>query len=775
MSNSTELTFKVSSALKNIIGRDLINDRYIAIFELVKNSYDAGAHKVLIKFENIHRSLSKIIIADDGCGMSYSDIRDKWLFVAYSEKKEKNSINSISRQSYRDNIKRRVAGAKGVGRFSCDRLGESLVIYTKPKDDQLINKLYVNWNDFEEDDTKEFMNINVQHSYVDNLPYGYNNGTIIEISSLREQWTREDLLNLKKSLMRLVNPEINSKDDVFEISMDVEEELSNDNAEIMNYTDSSDEVPSRNIVNGQIVNDIYKILNIRTTNLDVSISENGKEITTSLSDRGVFIFKITEKNTYSLLENIHFSLFYLTPTAKASFTKLMGVEPVNYGSVFIYKNGFRIYPYGEPGRDFFDIDRRKTQGYSRFLGTRELMGRVQILGDNNDLTETTSRDGGLINTPTFRQLTEFFKEKALKIIEKYVVDIIQWGEPSKDEEEQGITEGIQPDQVIDKIINQFIGFARKGEIINVEYNPSIAKLMDEMKEKSLENSLRKLENIASKSNNEILTQLAKKVQKDTVKLYKQKVEVEKENEVIKRDLSIAKGELTLRKKQNYFLKSSTSTTVENLLGASHVSRINALTVKNEIKNILNYIKRENEQIPIFIIEKLAKVDLLSQKIYSTLICAEDANFSTKSDIMVGDVCSFIEGYISNFYNHEAEGINVLVENKVEQPMEIKFKPSNISIILDNLVSNSEKARAQSAKLTMKYEDNYIILNFIDDGDGIDKSIINPEILFELGITTTRGSGIGLYHVKQIIQEMGGTAKINANINRGFEIEMRMKV
>ena len=84
------LSFKVSSGLKNIIGRDLINDKFIAIFELVKNSYDANANKVNITFEINELGNNRIIIEDDGFGMSFDDIINKWLFVAYSDKK---SIN----------------------------------------------------------------------------------------------------------------------------------------------------------------------------------------------------------------------------------------------------------------------------------------------------------------------------------------------------------------------------------------------------------------------------------------------------------------------------------------------------------------------------------------------------------------------------------------------------------------------------------------------------------------------------------------------------------
>jgi len=86
-----KLDFRISSGLKNIIGKELITDDLIAIFELVKNSYDANAKEVKIVFENIKSDSEgkpRILIIDDGDGMSYEDINEKWLFVGYSEKKE---------------------------------------------------------------------------------------------------------------------------------------------------------------------------------------------------------------------------------------------------------------------------------------------------------------------------------------------------------------------------------------------------------------------------------------------------------------------------------------------------------------------------------------------------------------------------------------------------------------------------------------------------------------------------------------------------------------
>ena len=76
--NTSELQFRISAGLKNIIGRDLISDKYIAIFELVKNSYDAQANNVIISFKTDINNKPVISIADDGFGMDYSDIINKW-------------------------------------------------------------------------------------------------------------------------------------------------------------------------------------------------------------------------------------------------------------------------------------------------------------------------------------------------------------------------------------------------------------------------------------------------------------------------------------------------------------------------------------------------------------------------------------------------------------------------------------------------------------------------------------------------------------------------
>src|ERR1043166_618553 len=115
---STTVHFDVSTGLKRVLGRELITDDEVAVFEMVKNSFDASADAVYLYFGD-----DSIVIADNGHGMSQDDLNDKWLFVAYSEKR-----GQAGTKDFRNIIAGRThyAGSKGIGRFSSDRLGERL-------------------------------------------------------------------------------------------------------------------------------------------------------------------------------------------------------------------------------------------------------------------------------------------------------------------------------------------------------------------------------------------------------------------------------------------------------------------------------------------------------------------------------------------------------------------------------------------------------------------------------------------------------------------------
>ncbi|RZJ87747.1 MAG: hypothetical protein EOO20_15345, partial [Chryseobacterium sp.] len=466
-----DFRFRISSQLKNIIGKELITDDYIAVFELVKNSYDAHAKNVKIIFDE-----DKITIWDDGKGMDREDILDKWLFVAYSAKKEGTEDAEFEKsKDYRDQIvpKQSFAGAKGIGRFSADRLGEKLNLTTrKILPDSLYWNLNFHWDNFEQDAEDEFADIEVEHNSSTTTKYtGFKHGVILEITGLRAVWPPDKILSLKWSLEKLINPfsdmEQSEGKGAFQIAIVSKRDLERDKliADDVNHN-------PRDLVNGAVKNFIFETLGIKTTHITVKIEE--ENIITTLFDRGELIYKIQEENPYHYIpEGSGIRLFYLNFSAKFNFTTLMGIRSRDFGSIFLFNNGFRVFPIGDPDNDPFEVDRRKAQGHSRFLGTRELIGSVEIWGQSENFLEASSRDGGLIETAGTKQLQLFF-EDTLKRLERYVQPILWQIKKRTGSEAEEIDFDAKSD-----IIDLVAKLAGNKSVQLLDYSKSFITILDE--------------------------------------------------------------------------------------------------------------------------------------------------------------------------------------------------------------------------------------------------------------------------------------------------------
>lgn len=138
------LHFESSTNLKDLIGRRLVTNKISAIFELVKNSFDADAEEVLVE---IDEDKDTLIIADNGNGMSLKDIANKWMVIGTDNKKGKN----VSLKG------RPLNGEKGIGRFSVDRLGSKLTLISSIGEHDKTVKVNFEWESFEDQDGKKLV------------------------------------------------------------------------------------------------------------------------------------------------------------------------------------------------------------------------------------------------------------------------------------------------------------------------------------------------------------------------------------------------------------------------------------------------------------------------------------------------------------------------------------------------------------------------------------------------------------------------------------------
>lgn len=723
-----QLNFRISSALKNLIGKELITDEFVAVFELVKNSFDADAKTVKIVFKNQYdKEKAQIIIWDDGKGMSIDDLKNKWLFVGYSAKKDGTEDND-----YRNKLKskRVFAGAKGVGRFSCDRLGANLLLITK-KENCNYEQLEIDWTDFEEDSKEEFMNIHVSHETIAKpIVPDFSNGTCLVISQLRDVWDRKRVLELKTSLAKLINPNQEVDQDDFSIEIIAKDELSKDNL-IVNETAK---------VNGLVRNFVFEKLGLKTTYIKCTIDEFGYFITTTLSDRGRDIYSIKERNIYPKLSNINIVLFQLNRVAKYNFTKLMQIEPVKYGSVFMYKNGFRIYPFGEEGDDSLGIDRRKQQGYNRFLGTRDLIGRIEISGNNVELQETTSRDGGFIKNETYKELLNMFYEKALRRLERYVVDVIKWGDDQENKETGEIISALQPEDVKEQIINIITNLTRSNEIIDVRYDADFLEIYKEAQRESVVKIAGNILKAAEKTNDPKIIESARKHAARVNLLVSAKNEAEKETERVRKEKDEVEKELHQKTKQILFLQSITTLDKDQILKYHHDIQIFAETIQNWINNISRKLDK-GEVTKNDILEFIEAVSKADNKILALARYSTKANFNQTGETITADIVEYIAQYMTQILPDFYSDIKFQVPSDLPE-YKTRFKPLEISVLIDNLVSNSLKAEARNFKVQFEVIGEHLKISFIDDGKGLNSSISDIEKIFEKGLQLQKALDLG---------------------------------
>ncbi|GAI73854.1 unnamed protein product, partial [marine sediment metagenome] len=81
--------FRSRARLIHQLGDQLIRNESVAMLEIVKNSYDADASKVIISMKNLDRPKDgQIVIEDDGTGMDYALVRDIWLQLGNDYKRK---------------------------------------------------------------------------------------------------------------------------------------------------------------------------------------------------------------------------------------------------------------------------------------------------------------------------------------------------------------------------------------------------------------------------------------------------------------------------------------------------------------------------------------------------------------------------------------------------------------------------------------------------------------------------------------------------------------
>lgn len=665
------LHFSASTSVKNLFGRGLVTDQVAAVFELVKNSYDADARIVEIIFSDLNTDNSMLTICDNGTGMDLDDIEKRWMIIGTDSKK-----NALYSPIYH----RPLNGDKGIGRFSVDRLGAFLHMEAQKRGTTDRYLADFDWSLFDGESkrldeieipyTKSFGNIN-------------ENGVTLTIKGLRDNWDANKLKELYRNLRQFKSPF--DLDNNFKIFITA---------------------PEFGYYKKEVT--VEKLEGVSSLWLEAEISEVNPGVIRIVVNKDGLEYESTQSNIYSF-GAVKAQVFMFNQGDKVRFANRYGLRVRDYGNIRLYRDSFRVYPYGEASNDWLDIDRRQTQGLMRFLGTRDLIGYVQTGKEANpNLIPLTNRQG-LVENEAFEQLQHFVIEVCLKTLESYYFTKVK----------KGSNETIKKSKI--EISGAIAGLTQLATILKA-IDPNASQQITDY------------------------TSVIKKEQKNQLQY------VQDQQEIVKVYSRIAQKETFLHKLIHQSMihvkdaASAVNSFIEDIDYLESADREQLLRAYALIEKALALLTTVRDDVTKKRQKTVQNIESLTRK-----YLRGNHAFFAESDVNVSLMCS---GNME--YTLDPGDIDAILNN-----------------LATNAVKSLRKVndRKREIKLELHRTDRFFIIKCIDNGVGIPEE--DRERIFDPFQSTTGGFGLGLTIIDEIAKEYGGALElIDSSVGACFYVKLR---
>lgn len=401
MDDNHKLKWRFDVSTFRLIGRDLITDRVTALFELVKNCYDANAQNVNVIFENVGAGKKQAVIRveDDGYGMSFEDIRDKWMVIGTSSKR--------ARPYSPKPFNRKCVGEKGIGRFAVDKLGDKVSVITKKEGEEKWLKVDIDWTAYyteteKEADIRLFTDMENVYTYNDAENPDVS-GTKLIITSIREPWTKKEIEHLMREISKIVSPFANLSYP-FKVRV-IAPEFDIDQESIRTLDD----------------------FNNATISLSIDFDETKK------LQQSIFYDKEKSTFNYHLIPlkpfgGIRMKIFFFDEPARRNYRKAFPNDPID--GFKVYRDGIIATPFAETNeiqdlkRDILGIDKRVYQDIFNRISTREFLGVIDITKNGNpQIIDATNRQD-FVDNDEYREMKKFIITQ-LNALQDYKVEMRQ--------------------------------------------------------------------------------------------------------------------------------------------------------------------------------------------------------------------------------------------------------------------------------------------------------------------------------------------------------------
>lgn len=722
--------------IAEVLGRNNFSTKESAILELIKNAYDAGSNKLNLIFkksENTGRLMLEII--DDGSGMNENDIRQAWMHVGKSTR------------DYKDSDTGRIfAGSKGIGRFALARLGESVDMFTKKKNDVGYH-WQTNWNSSE---------IDIDYNIA-------SQGTKIQINELRDKWSSKSIKPLKNYISKTYRDSKMKISIIFLVengeSLEEETELIWTNPKIgENYLESiTINYDSKNKkLYGQVLLDEFNDSVWKMTNKNIKeyhfeqnmVDELKKEISKLIiEEEDVDKKDITDEMIAELLKEVgsfkgelYFSLNNVTQVDKEKYEYKHDTLSNRFkGGEILYRNAFSIDSF-EGRTDWLELGKRSSSSpaaASHPTGSwrvrrNQLSGYIIIDKEENACIEDISNRQGIVQNIHFKILKKIVVS-ALEEFEAYRQSIIRDIKKIKDKED---STSVIKEVDIENKIDSFIDHSRSIEELTIQDLVEVRNRLLEYKNKFDDIMYEKLE---VEENYRYEAQLLNVLATVQLKISSLSHELHNNRNTIA--VNPQKIEDILRRKYNW----------EELKSEVPSSR----NIPSLLKNLKKDLEKVLDLSDTIIDEN--KKERFEPREYSLEVLVEEIVEKWKTQY----------NWVHFKTNFTGEDIIIISYDY-------------LMIILDNLILNSVQVNECRKELEISVDFDYnkgkLLLEYSDNGEGLDKKYKNnpSKILNVHEGTREDGHGLGMWMVNNTVYKLNGNISIDGE-TKGFNLKAEMNI
>jgi len=391
------ITLKPRARLIRLIGQELISDEPVAVVELAKNAYDADARRFVVRFEGTRfDKVDRIVVEDDGHGMSLETTLSAWLEPGTTSKRH--TRVSPGGRLYQ--------GEKGIGRFAAARLAKTLLLESKTQSTAPGVMVLLQWGAFDD------------NSYLADIPISYETGPIADLDrgtrltmeGLQRQWTEPDFERLQQRLSRLLSPFDDVKGFVIELSVPGRPDLSGEVQAPELVLKPKYELKGALSAAGTFTGEILADTKTRRSFETRKILGNGQLPRCGPFEVDIRAWDRDREGLIPIAERLKTGVQEIRRTLNA------------FCGVSIYRDGFRVYPYGQEGNDWLTLDNRSRQNPVRSLANNQIVAAIRISrATNPDLQDRSNREGMVLNDAHEELATWFTAILSLLEEERYAL------------------------------------------------------------------------------------------------------------------------------------------------------------------------------------------------------------------------------------------------------------------------------------------------------------------------------------------------------------------